>query len=166
MRILVRLVLNWKFWDIISRCCATLSGIGCSCSVMDLNKAVPPWRRQSWRKRYSNMMRMNNQAKLAAGACWEHMAEQMSKFLYWSATTVTTASCAQLPFLWAILIRARGKLSCATLVTFAFGTYIFYRKSHGGTFFENMSYQRVFWKNTSYRRIFSYTCTQPQTFGK
>jgi len=30
MRILVRLVLNWKFLEIISRCCATLSAIGCS----------------------------------------------------------------------------------------------------------------------------------------
>jgi len=29
MRILVRLVLNWKFLEIISRCCATLSAIGC-----------------------------------------------------------------------------------------------------------------------------------------
>jgi hypothetical protein len=35
---------------------------------MDLNKAVPPWRRKSWRKRYSNTMKMHNQAKLAAGA--------------------------------------------------------------------------------------------------
>ena len=30
MRILVRLVLNWKFLEIISRCCATLSAIGCA----------------------------------------------------------------------------------------------------------------------------------------
>ena len=29
MRILVRLVLDWKFLEIISRCCATLSAIGC-----------------------------------------------------------------------------------------------------------------------------------------
>jgi len=29
-----------------------------SCSAMDLNKAVPPWRRKSWRKRYSNTMRL------------------------------------------------------------------------------------------------------------
>ena len=29
MRILVRLVLNWKFLELISRCCATLSAIGC-----------------------------------------------------------------------------------------------------------------------------------------
>jgi len=30
MRILVRLVLNWKFLEIISICCATLSAIGCT----------------------------------------------------------------------------------------------------------------------------------------
>jgi len=30
MRILVRLVLNWKFLEIISRFCATLSAIGCT----------------------------------------------------------------------------------------------------------------------------------------
>jgi len=30
MRILVRLVLNWGFLEIISRCCATLSAIGCN----------------------------------------------------------------------------------------------------------------------------------------
>jgi len=34
---------------------------------MDFNKNVPPWRRQSWRKRYSNTARMQNQAKVAAG---------------------------------------------------------------------------------------------------
>jgi len=34
---------------------------------MDLNKSVPPWRRKSWRKGYSHTMRMQNQAKLAAG---------------------------------------------------------------------------------------------------
>ena len=31
MRILVRLVLNWKFIEIISRCCATLTAMGCMC---------------------------------------------------------------------------------------------------------------------------------------
>jgi len=31
MRILVQLVLNWKFWEVISRCGATLSAIGCIC---------------------------------------------------------------------------------------------------------------------------------------
>jgi len=30
MRILVRLVQNWKIWEITSRCCATLSAIGCT----------------------------------------------------------------------------------------------------------------------------------------
>ena len=36
MRILVRLVLNWKFLEIISRCCATLSAIGCTCKPIDM----------------------------------------------------------------------------------------------------------------------------------
>ena len=31
---------------------------------IDLNKSVPPWRRKSWKKRYSHAMRMQNQAKL------------------------------------------------------------------------------------------------------
>ena len=31
MRILIRLVLNWKFLEIVSRFCATLSAIGCMC---------------------------------------------------------------------------------------------------------------------------------------
>jgi len=35
---------------------------------MDSNKAVPPWRRKSWRKRYSDTMRLKNKAKLAAAA--------------------------------------------------------------------------------------------------
>jgi len=34
MRILVRLVLNWKFLETISRCCATLSAIGCKWKCM------------------------------------------------------------------------------------------------------------------------------------
>jgi len=29
-----------------------------SCFAMDLNKAAPPWRLKSWRKRYSNTMRL------------------------------------------------------------------------------------------------------------
>ena len=29
-----------------------------SCAATGLNKAVPPWRRKSWRKRYSNTMRL------------------------------------------------------------------------------------------------------------
>ena len=33
MRILVRLVLNWKFLGIISRFCNTLSAIGCMCNT-------------------------------------------------------------------------------------------------------------------------------------
>jgi len=33
MRILVRLVLNWKFLERISRCCATLSAMDCSCDI-------------------------------------------------------------------------------------------------------------------------------------
>jgi len=40
---------------------------------MDLNKSVPPWRRKSWRKRYSHTKRMQNQAKLAAGAHLGHV---------------------------------------------------------------------------------------------
>jgi len=40
---------------------------------MDLNKAVPPWRRKSWKKRYSNTMRLQNEAKLAAGAHRGHV---------------------------------------------------------------------------------------------
>jgi len=35
MRILVRLVLNWKFLEIISRCCATLSAIGCNSCICE-----------------------------------------------------------------------------------------------------------------------------------
>ena len=46
-----------------------------SCSAVDLNKAVLPWRRKCWRKRYSNTMRMQNHAKLAAGAHQGHMAK-------------------------------------------------------------------------------------------
>jgi len=34
VRILVRLVLNRKFLEIISRCCATLSAIGCTCNII------------------------------------------------------------------------------------------------------------------------------------
>jgi len=41
-------------------------GLEQRCSTMDLEKAVPPWRRKSWRKMYSNTMMMQNQAKLAA----------------------------------------------------------------------------------------------------
>jgi len=48
----------------------------------DLNKAVPPWRRKSWRKRHSNTMRMQNDAKLAAGAHQGYMAKHMSKCLH------------------------------------------------------------------------------------
>ena len=32
---------------------------------MDLNKAVPPWQRKSWRKRHSNTMRMQNGSRSA-----------------------------------------------------------------------------------------------------
>jgi len=38
MRILVRLVLNWKFVEIISRFCATLSAIGCACDYIHMWK--------------------------------------------------------------------------------------------------------------------------------
>ena len=48
---------------------------------MDLNKSVPPWRRKSWRKRYSHTKRMRNQVKLAAGAhlelIWRKAYEQV-----------------------------------------------------------------------------------------
>jgi len=43
---------------------------------MDLNKGVPPWRRKSWRKRYSHTVRMQNQAKLAAGANRGHESRE------------------------------------------------------------------------------------------
>ena len=39
MRILIRLVLNRKFLEIISRCCATLSAIGCT-SLCDLLRCL------------------------------------------------------------------------------------------------------------------------------
>jgi len=79
---------------------------------MHLNKAVPPWRRKRWRKRNSNTMRMQNQAKLAAGACRGRMAEQMSRLMnpcthelmHWSATAVPAASCVQLPLGGAIFL--------------------------------------------------------------
>jgi len=45
------------------------------CTTMDLNKAVVPWRRKSWRERYSKTMSMQNQAKLAAGGHRGHMAK-------------------------------------------------------------------------------------------
>jgi len=60
---------------------------------MDLNKAVP-WLRKSWRKRHNITMRMQNDAKLAAGAHQGYMATHMSKFLHWSVTAVPAASCA------------------------------------------------------------------------
>jgi len=44
---------------------------------MDLKKAVLPWRRKSWKKRYSNTMRMQNQEKQVAGAHLGHMAQDM-----------------------------------------------------------------------------------------
>ena len=43
-------------------------GLPKRCYDMDLNEAVSPWRRKSWRKRYKNTMRIQNQANLAAGA--------------------------------------------------------------------------------------------------
>jgi len=40
---------------------------------MDLNKDVPPWRRKSWRTRYSGTIRMQIQAKLAPGVHRGHI---------------------------------------------------------------------------------------------
>jgi len=69
---------------------------------LDLNKAVPPWRRKSWRKRYSNTMRMQNQAKLAEpieGTCQsQYYVPALICDLHWSATAMPAASCAQLLF--------------------------------------------------------------------
>jgi len=65
---------------------------------MYLKKAVPPWRRNSWRKRYSNSIRMQKKAKMAAGAYEGHMIRYMSKCLHSSATAMPAASCAQLLF--------------------------------------------------------------------
>ena len=59
---------------------------------IDLNKSVPPWRRTSWRDRYSHTMRMQNQAKLAAGAHREHMVKHMSTCLHWSAAVMPAAA--------------------------------------------------------------------------
>jgi len=69
---------------------------------MDLDKAVLPWRRKSWSNRYSNTMRMQNQAKLAAGAHRGH--KYMSKCLHNSATAMLAAACTQLPFGGGILL--------------------------------------------------------------
>ena len=74
-----------------------------SCSITDLDKAVTPWRRKRWKKRYSNTLKMQNQAKLAAGAHRGHKAKHLSKCLHWCATAMPAASCAQLPFGGAIL---------------------------------------------------------------
>jgi len=46
MRILVRLVLNWKLSEIISRCCATLSAIGCMYHDMSSWHEFRPWVRE------------------------------------------------------------------------------------------------------------------------
>jgi len=46
MRILVHLVLNWKFLEIISRYCATLSAIGCMYHDMSSWHEFRPWVRE------------------------------------------------------------------------------------------------------------------------
>jgi len=81
-----------------------------SCSTMDLNKAVPSWRRTSWRKRYGNTMRTENQAKLAAGAYRGHMAKYfcVNKCLQSSVTAMPAAACAQLPFGGGMLLSLRA----------------------------------------------------------
>jgi len=43
-----------------------------NCSTMDVGKAAPPGRRKNWMKGYNNTMRMQNQAKLAAGTHQGH----------------------------------------------------------------------------------------------
>jgi len=55
-----------------------------------------PWiwtSKRSWRKRYSNAMRMQNQAKLAAGAYRGHMAKYMVKCLHCHWSVPADRSC-------------------------------------------------------------------------
>jgi len=78
------------FWIIIEGWSQILLSI--KLFLYRFNKSAPPWRRKSWRKRYSHTMRMQNQAKLAAGAHRGYMAKYTSKCLHWSAATMPAAA--------------------------------------------------------------------------